>query len=76
MNLNNYCIKMNMFCAPKSPIIAKKLTKTEADILCRKLNSEELDIYVSYTVEKLKIEDNLKNTIIISDIDPYGEENW
>lgn len=62
-----------MFCAHISPIILQNLTKTEADNLCKKLNREEIDDYVHYTIEKLN---NPENNSVISEIDPYGEEEW
>jgi len=48
---NSYCVKMNMFFAVTEPIIEDSLTKEQADVLCKKLNDEELDdTYVWYTV--------------------------
>ena len=51
MESYNYCVKKNMFFAVTEPIIEDNLTKEQADILCKKLNDEELDsTYVWYTV--------------------------
>lgn len=48
---NNYYVKRNMFFAVTDSIMEDSLTKEQADILCKKLNDEELDdTYVWYTV--------------------------
>ena len=48
---NSYCVRRHMFFAVTNPIMKENLTKKEAEILCKKLNEEELDdTYVSYEV--------------------------
>lgn len=48
---NCYCVRRHMFFAVTDPIMEDNLTKEEAEILCKKLNDEELDnTYVHYKV--------------------------